>query len=431
MATFKCTAVGDCMVSRKTNEQFTGFNTLTDFINKGDFRYFNLETTVHNFEVPGAARSGGSWFCCEPEVLQSMHKYGFNILTNANNHSGDYGIDGLRLTVENIKKAGFPFSGTGLNMYEASKPAYLETAEHRYALISCTTTFHEEDVAGEQTRSYMGRPGVNAVGITTEYHVSEEDIETIRRIAEKTAINGEREIARREGYRAPLADGNAELLDLVFKASDSPKMCRKVKENDLKRLTEAIREAQFFADYVIVSVHSHQLEGYNKETPASFFVELCHKLIDAGADAIIGTGPHLLRPIEIYNGKPIFYSLGDFILQNETVLNIPSDMFAKQGMTGNEPMRDLYEKRSSFGKKGLYYQQVMFESVIPYWEVKDGKLTELTLMPVELGFGEHHAIGGTPKPEFNKGIIERLAKMSEEYGTKITIDRLGYGHVEL
>lgn len=84
-------------------------------------------------------------------------------------------------------------------------------------------------------------------------------------------------------------------------------------------MERAIREARYMADYVVVSMHSHELRGTDKEEPDQFFVEFAHRCIDAGAHAIVGTGPHLLRPIEIYKGCPIFYSLGDFIIQLETI----------------------------------------------------------------------------------------------------------------
>ena len=48
-------------------------------------------------------------------------------------------------------------------------------------------------------------------------------------------------------------------------------------------------------------------------------------MVDAGADLFVGHGPHVLRGVEIYKGKPIFYSLGDFIFQNETLLRLPSE----------------------------------------------------------------------------------------------------------
>ena len=40
--------------------------------------------------------------------------------------------------------------------------------------------------------------------------------------------------------------------------------------------------------------------------------EIAHAAIDAGADIVIGHGPHYSLPVEVYHGKPIFYGLGSF-----------------------------------------------------------------------------------------------------------------------
>ena len=51
---------------------------------------------------------------------------------------------------------------------------------------------------------------------------------------------------------------------------------------------------------------------------------LAHQFIDAGADLVVGSHPHVIEPMEIYNGKRIYYSLGNFIFDqyfNEDVRN--------------------------------------------------------------------------------------------------------------
>ena len=60
-----------------------------------------------------------------------------------------------------------------------------------------------------------------------------------------------------------------------------------------------------------------------KEVPAEFIGAFARAMIDAGADLVVGHGPHLLRGLELYKGKPIFYSLGNFIGQNELVAEDP------------------------------------------------------------------------------------------------------------
>ena len=79
--------------------------------------------------------------------------------------------------------------------------------------------------------------------------------------------------------------------------------------DDTKALTAAIASLRKQADWILVSVHTG---NEYQTTPEKETVALMHAIIDAGADAVIGHHPHVPRPIEIYNNKPIFYSLGNF-----------------------------------------------------------------------------------------------------------------------
>ena len=135
---FKCTATGDAMITRRLpfEGEYEGFREVRDFILQGDFRFSNLETTVHNFESWGGAQSGGSWLCSPPGVIKDMRKFGFNILSTANNHALDYSYGGLIKTLEYLEKEDFPYSGTGRTLADASRPVYLDTVNGRYALIS-------------------------------------------------------------------------------------------------------------------------------------------------------------------------------------------------------------------------------------------------------------------------------------------------------
>jgi poly-gamma-glutamate synthesis protein (capsule biosynthesis protein) len=73
--------------------------------------------------------------------------------------------------------------------------------------------------------------------------------------------------------------------------------------NDVKKLKEKV-------DVVIVSLHwCYEREKY----PLPSQRKLAHKIIDAGANLILGHHPHVLQGIEEYNGGVIVYSLGNFI----------------------------------------------------------------------------------------------------------------------
>ena len=428
---FRCTATGDSMITRRLPQEgeYDGFSEVKNFIMQGDFRYGNLETTVHNFESCGGAQSGGSWLCSPPGVIDDLVKFGMNVLCTANNHALDYSYGGLEKTLEYLEKAGVPFTGTGRNLADASRPVYIDTVSGRYALIGCTMTFNPEAMAGEQTASLPGRPGVNGIRVNKTYHLPQSDLDLLKRIANDLGINTKDEIIRAEGYLPQLKEGQQPFGRLMFEAAEKAEIISKCHPDDLKRITDAIAEARFMADYVVVSMHNHELDGKTKETVDPVSMEFSKACIDAGADAVIGTGPHLLRGMEIYNGKPIFYCLGDFIIQLETILRAPDGMFAKQKLNGNDRLDVLFNNRSDNGKRGLCYDPIMYKSVIPYWEVENGELVKMTFMPIEEMFGTHRARAGWPQKNTSLNIIEHFAEMSKPFGVDIKI-KDGLGVVE-
>ena len=79
---------------------------------------------------------------------------------------------------------------------------------------------------------------------------------------------------------------------------------------DRRLMVEDVRRARRNADLVLVSLH-WGFENQPNVHPRQ--VDIGHLLIDAGADCIIGHHPHVPHAVEVYRGKPIFYSLGNFI----------------------------------------------------------------------------------------------------------------------
>jgi poly-gamma-glutamate synthesis protein (capsule biosynthesis protein) len=79
---------------------------------------------------------------------------------------------------------------------------------------------------------------------------------------------------------------------------------------DSTALEEEIRACKEQYDYVVVYVHWGVME---MERPEEYQREMAYRYIDAGADVVIGTHPHVVQSIEFYQGKPIYYSLGNFL----------------------------------------------------------------------------------------------------------------------
>jgi len=256
--------------------------------------------------------------------------------------------------------------------------------------------------------------------------VTPEEFEFVKALGEKTGINVEKTITAKEGYYALPEENEANLGDLKFVRSDKTEYVMQIDPRDRERVRRAIHEAKLQADYIMVSVHSHQLSGDRKENPAGFLVDFCHECIDLGADAIIGHGPHLLRPIEVYKNRPIFYSLGDFILELYSVSYAPADFFEKHGLDPRVGVHELLKSRSRGFTVGLMEDERMMISAIPLWETDEKReLKSIKLLPIELSIGGNKSVCGLPRRAPAERIAAYLAEMSEPYGTKFEIDQDG------
>ena len=416
------TAAGDMLVQRRLPPDYPGFAEIAAEIQKGRMRFFNLETTVHNYESYGSQYNGGSYLCAPPEILDDVRRFGFNITSFANNHTLDFSYGGVEKTLENLRKAGFPSSGVGLNMQQASAPAYLDCEGGRVALISATSSFELPAMAGNASHSIIGRPGVNGLRHKTTYYLESRYADVLKEIAAATHMNALNEVTRAEGYLPPLPENGIEFGSLNFEVGDKVGKKTSVHPVDMARIERAIYEAQLQADYIVVSIHCHEMKAAVKREGAEFLEEFARRCIDCGAHAVVGHGPHVIRALEIYKGCPIFYSLGDFVLQNENIPKQPADYFELYELPTNATMHDLFKTRDAGFTRGLQTKQEAFETFIPYWEMEDGKLTKLTLLAVELGFGTPRSRSGWPMPAKDSNILKQLAELSEPFGTKLEID---------
>ena len=420
----KFTAAGDMIIQRRIQKDFEGFAELAPFIMQGDARFFNLETTLNREgECPSSQLSGGTYLRTNPEVLYDIENFGFNMTSFNNNHALDFSYEGLYSTLDALDESSFIHAGVGRNLAEASAPRYLDTKNGRIALISVNTTFHEHMLAGEQTSRVPGRAGINGLRTNMTVVVSDEDINTIRNLAAKTGINANIDIDRKEGYRPELPDGTAEFGNLRFIAGDKPGIVNSLNTCDMERILKSIYEAKLHADYIIVSIHSHEFSGDKKENPSDFLIDFAHKVIDAGANAVVGHGPHLLRPIEVYKDCPIFYSLGDFVLQLYSVEFAPQEFFEKYGLNAaTSTVHELLKIRSKNFTIGLMESRKMFLTVIPLWESENGKLKSLRLMPVEASMEGNKSEIGLPRRSDGKDIEKYLGDMCREFGTKVVLE---------
>jgi poly-gamma-glutamate synthesis protein (capsule biosynthesis protein) len=153
--------------------------------------------------------------------------------------------------------------------------------------------------------------------------------------------------------------------------------------------------------------------------------------IEAGCDAVIGHGPHRLRGIEVHEGKPIFYSLGNFIFQNEEATALPADFYERMGLDPiTSTPADGFDQRNRRGKGGFAGDRAYWETVLAQWDVEDGELRGVRLHPLDLGHGRPRPQRGRPVIAAESPAREIIAKMDamcRVLGTEVVWDPHGYG----
>ncbi|HVB11315.1 MAG TPA: CapA family protein, partial [Bacillota bacterium] len=225
------------------------------------------------------------------------------------------------------------------------------------------------------------------------------------------------------------ADAAYKFQELGFYAGEQPGMRTVANARDLEEICRWIRDARRQADLVVFSQHGN--EGQNGEgncpTIADFHVEAAHRAIEAGADCFVGHGPHRLRGIEIYQGKPIFYSLGNFVFQYETVVKGPAEMYEYQQLGPSATpadVADAWERNPAGEPTGFFITPAFWQTVLPVCRFENGVCRGIELHPVEEGLRLPRARRGTPRlaaPAEAREILAGLAELSAPFGTEIAV----------
>lgn len=424
---FTVVAVGDLIVARPlTRAEDPGFGAIVKILHDADVTFGNMETNIFDIRSFGGspqAEYGGAYHISLPELGPDLKAMGFNMLSRANNHSLDWGIEGMRETSRVLDQNGIVHAGVGENLAQAGAARFLETARGRVALVSFAATFTPQSRAGSPAGEAPGRPGVNTLRLAENIVVSSQMLESLRSI--RNALPHQ--------WGGP-DDPNRVVLagimtGVTCKVGDKPGYSYEADRRDVAEILRNVRQGKQFADFCIVTNHGHEPGCWSQE-PSDYERSLAHELIDAGADAYIVHGPHQLRGVEIYKGRPIFYSLGNFIM-DELRTPVGADMFAAHG---KDPRTDTDAEVSVAEMIGWRFSDpVIYESIITVSRFEQNQLAELRLHPIELGHSKRFANRGVPRlapaPQ-GKAILERLQKLSKPFGTQIEVAN-GVGVIEL
>ena len=407
---------GDSIITQKISVfSEPEFLKMIEIIRAADVAFTNLEMLFHDYEPYPGAESGGTYMRAAPSLLKEITWAGFDMVSLANNHAVDYGIEGLRISRDWVRKSGLTFAGVGDNLTLARAPGYLDSGIGRVALISCASTYPSFGLAGPDRPDVHGRPGLNPLRFNTVYKLDAEGMAALRTVQSK--LSG-------RGAAAGAVPSTLTFQRNRFELADAPGTITTPNEQDLAELIASIRAAKKQADWVLVAVHSHESAG-DRARPAQFYEMFAHAAVEAGADMIFGSGPHVLKGIEIFQGKPIFYSLGDFIFQNETVDFLPAENYLPYKLGPEATPADFSDRRYRNDTTGFPVDPEIWRSVIALPSYRSGKLQKIELLPIELGQKKARSQRGRPvlaSGDVAQAIIQRLAELSAPYGTRIVFE---------
>lgn len=420
----KICITGDSILMRPLPEGYTAMEAVKEHISQGDVRINNLEMVISNYDQFASTYCGGIWLTSPPERLDDVLGYGFNCFGFANNHTMDFSYGGLQSTLQALKERNLPVCGAGMDIQQATAPAMVEVGQEKVAVLCISATCDDAARAGGAGNVIPARPGLNMLRHSETFLVNEAHMKALEEIAAVTHINGRINNSKAGGYTLT-KPGIFSLGNVDFKLSDVEGKTSAPNPMDMARMKAAIEQASRDADYVVVCFHSHEIKGDDDEEPDFFIETFARSCIDWGASAVVGSGTHQIKAIELYKGKPIFYSIANFIFQVDKMVQVPLDHYEKFRVDPRMTIEEAENIRSAGGTRGLETQFKNYKGLMPLLEFEQGKLVSVKIRPVELGFYGDKTYKGLPQiapAEVTEEIYETLCRLSAPYGTKLKLE---------
>lgn len=253
-------AVGDVGPKRQNaDELFTGTRSI---LREADITFGQLETNLSLRGTP--QRHTGLGSIAHPRVGVSLADAGFNVLSFASNHCLDYSEDAMRDTLEVLENNNIAVVGAGHKIDEARRPVIFERKNYKVGFLAYCSIIPKGFEATDK------RPGVAPIRVSTSYEQAD------------------------------------------WQPGTPPRIHTKAFPDDLEAMVKDIAQLRSQVDLLVVSMHWGV--HFVPSIIAKYQHDVGHAAIDAGADLIIGTHAHILKGIEVYKGKVIFFSLCNFCM---------------------------------------------------------------------------------------------------------------------
>ena len=339
------------------------FALVADRLHAEDVVFGNLEGCLSDVIDPYHYMSKAGWRNAGTAGAPALRLGGFDAVGCANNVT--FGREAILESLAVLDELGVPHTGAGHDLTSARRPVVLERGGTRYGFLQYTSVFwpigHQASDARRGCGSdplekrYDDRAGLPDAPLP---HESAAGVATIK--AHTAYLPNPRTGEMPGGSATTLTWPDSEYLAAF--------------QEDVSALRERVD--------VLVTSHHWGISG--SDDTQQYQVDVAHAAIDAGADLVMGHGPHVIQPIEVYKGKAVFYSLGNF-------------HFGWEHMGG--------------GWVGLTVRA----------DVRNGEIVSVTCVPVsEDDHANRRSVFRTVDQE--REAVDHLARLSERFGTELIED---------
>jgi poly-gamma-glutamate synthesis protein (capsule biosynthesis protein) len=362
-------AVGDVSPRRYTEYEEPAeslFGATASKIQEADISFCQLEC---NLSTSGSLqyRSGPTtWYGrTHPDNVKILKHAGFDLVTHASNHCFDYGPESLVETIDVLRNNGIEVAGVGRDLDEARRPVIMERNGTRVAFLNFCAILPDEYEARQD------KAGCAPLHVATYYQAQE------------------------------------------YQPGTPPTIITIPRESDVQAIEADVRAAKANADVVVMCFHwgIHHIPGML----ADYESVVAKRVIDAGADIVIGTHAHVVKGIETYAGKVIFHSLGDFAQEKANPALRPPGVFRNEWRPsyGHSIRKEGYRHGASPDRRYTFMVRIVIE---------DRRIARVSFVP-----GWIDAVTAQPRlltaadSEF-PDVVEYVTKWCDELGTKLVTE---------
>jgi poly-gamma-glutamate synthesis protein (capsule biosynthesis protein) len=286
-------------------------------------------------------------------------------------------------------------------------------------LVSVTTNPSPKDVAPalDAFAGLAARPGIHALGLDAVIAVPASSHETLQLLHDRMTDAMGEWMNQEPGLH---------LFGSRFVVGDELAIDYVPDPEDRATLLRSIRQSSRQAEVTILAVHAHQGD-HDHEHPQPYLRDLARDAIGAGADVVAISGPHVLAPIEIHAGRPIFYGLSNFIW-SDLGGPVPAYVWRQtRAIVGDEidPATMSEADLIALLDEDGFSDPWIFRAAVAEMVFGDAGIREIRLHPVDLGADlpvTRRGVPRTPAPDVAAEIVDRIAAISAPLGAKIELN---------